>query len=181
MSKEILRKKLIDLRKNYFAGQKISFPKFEKILNKFYLRKKIFIGGYFPINSEIGCLEVLEELEKNKFKISLPVVKKNNSMDFYDWSFQEPLKINKLGIPEPDSKKKVYPDVLIIPLVGFDKNKFRLGYGGGYYDRYINSISKIKKIFKIGFAFSFQEILKLPVDKYDQKLDAILTDKKIII
>ena len=101
-------------------------------------------------------------------------------MDFYIWSFNDPLIINEKGIPEPYKKLKVYPDVMIVPLVAFDKNKFRLGYGGGYYDRYINSISKIKKIFKIGFAFSFQEILKLPVDKYDQKLDAILTDKKII-
>ena len=180
MSKEILRKKLIDLRKNYFAGQKISFLKFEKILKKFYSKKKIFIGGYFPINSEIGCLEILQELEKNKFKISLPVIKENNSMDFYDWSFQEPLKVNKRGIPEPNRKKKVFPDVLIVPLVGFDKNKFRLGYGGGYYDRYINKILNFKKVLTVGFAFSFQELKSIPVNKFDQKLDIILTDKKII-
>ena len=180
MSKEILRKKLISLRAEYFAGQKISFHKFEKILKKFNFKKKIFIGGYFPINSEIGCLDVLEELEKNEFKISLPVIKKNNSMDFYNWSFQEPLKINKLGIPEPNSKKKVYPDVLIIPLVGFDKNKFRLGYGGGYYDRYINKVLNFKKVFTVGFAFSFQELKKIPINKFDQKLDIILTDKRII-
>ena len=90
MSKEILRKKLINLRKINFADQKISFLKFEKILKKFYLKKKIYIGGYYPINSEIGCLDILQKLEKNKFKISLPVTKKNNNMDFYEWSFKEP-------------------------------------------------------------------------------------------
>ena len=101
-------------------------------------------------------------------------------MDFYDWSFQEPLKVNKRGIPEPNLKKKVFPDVLIVPLVGFDKNKFRLGYGGGYYDRYINKVLNFKKVLTVGFAFSFQELKSIPVNKFDQKLDIILTDKKII-
>ena len=82
-------------------------------------------------------MDILEILEKNNFKISLPITKKNNNMDFYEWSFQDPLKVSRQGIPEPTIKKKVIPDVLIVPLVGFDKNKFRLGYGGGFYDRYI--------------------------------------------
>ena len=77
-------------------------------------------------------------------------------------------------------KKKVFPDVLIVPLVAFDKNKFRLGYGGGYYDRYITKILKKKKILTIGLAFSFQKLKKIPINKFDQKLDYILTDKDII-
>ena len=99
-------------------------------------------------------------------------------MDFYEWSFQDLLKISKRGIPEPDTKKKVIPDVLIVPLVGFDKNKFRLGYGGGYYDRYIEKLLNLKKKFlTIGFAFSFQEIKKIPINRFDKKLDIILTNK----
>ena len=98
-------------------------------------------------------------------------------MDFYEWSFNEPLNISKIGIPEPSMEKKVYPDVLIVPLVGFDKNNFRLGYGGGFYDRYIKKISNKKKVLTVGFGFSFQEINKIPINKFDQKLDIILTDK----
>ena len=101
-------------------------------------------------------------------------------MDFYEWSFKKPLKISKQGIPEPYREKKVFPDVLIVPLVGFDKNKFRLGYGGGFYDRYISKMSKQKKVLTIGFAFSFQELKKVPIDKHDQKLNFILTEKGII-
>ena len=101
-------------------------------------------------------------------------------MDFYEWSFQDPLKVSRQGIPEPYKKKKVIPDVLIVPLVGFDKNKFRLGYGGGFYDRYISKSLNFKKILTIGFAFSFQEIAKIPINKFDQKLDIILTNKRII-
>ena len=180
MSKENLRKKLINLRKTNFKEQGVSFIQFKRILKKLKLKKNINIGGYYPINSEIGCLDILEMLEKNNFKISLPVTKTNNDMDFYEWSFKESLKVSYQGIPEPDSKKKVFPDVLIVPLVGFDNNKFRLGYGGGFYDRYIVKLSNLKKVFTIGFAFSFQKIKKIPINNFDQKLDFILTNKGII-
>ena len=180
MSKKNLRKKLLNLRKKNFKDQAISFTQFKKILKKNNLIHNINIGGYYPINSEIGCLDILEKLEQRNFKISLPVIKKNNNMDFYEWSFQEPLKISYQGIPEPNTKKKVFPDVLIVPLVGFDNNKFRLGYGGGFYDRYIAKLSNFKKVLSIGFAFSFQKIKKIPVNKFDRKLNFILTNKGII-
>ena len=101
-------------------------------------------------------------------------------MNFYKWSFFEPLKINKYGIPEPVIKNIVYPDILLIPLVAFDKNLNRLGYGGGYYDRLIEKLSKKKKIIKIGLALSIQKIDKVPIDVYDKKLDYIVTNKYII-
>ena len=72
-------------------------------------------------------------------------------MDFYKWSFTNPLRINRYGIPEPEKKILVHPDVLLIPLVAFDKNLNRIGYGGGYYDRLIARISKKKKNFKNWF------------------------------
>ena len=73
----------------------------------------------------------------------------------------------------------MYPDLLIVPLVAFDKFKYRLGYGGGYYDRYIKKIKNIKKVVTVGLAFSFQEVKNLPKNKYDKKLDFILTEKGI--
>ena len=175
-----MRKRLINFRKVNYFNYSVNFIKFKKIIKKFNSNKVINIGGYYPINNEIGCLEVLERLEENKFKISLPVIKKNNNMDFYEWSIQDPLKVNQRGIPEPFMRKKVYPDVLIVPLVGFDKNKFRLGYGGGFYDRYISKILNFKKVLTVGFAFSFQELKTIPINKFDQKLDFIFTNKGII-
>ena len=65
-------------------------------------------------------------------------------------------------------------------LVAYDDDLNRLGYGGGFYDRYLEKASKIKKIFKIGLGFSYQEIKKIPINKYDKKLDLIITEKKII-
>ena len=180
VSKETLRKKLLNLRKKNFKDKAITFIQFKKILKKMNFKNNINIGGYYPINSETGCLHILENLEKKEFKISLPVIKKKNNMDFYQWSFKDPLKVSKRGIPEPYIKKKVFPDVIIVPLVGFDKNKFRLGYGGGFYDRYISKIMNLKKILTVGLSFSFQEIKKIPINKFDQQLDIILTDRKII-
>ena len=100
-------------------------------------------------------------------------------MNFFKWSSKEPLELNKFGIPEPISKKIIYPDILLIPLVAFDDNLNRLGYGGGFYDRYINKIEEVKKIIKIGLAFSYQKIKKVPINQYDKKLDFIITEKKI--
>ena len=100
-------------------------------------------------------------------------------MDFFQYSIDEPLSINKYGIPEPISNKVVYPSILLVPLVAFDKDLNRIGYGGGFYDRYIYRIKKNKKIITIGLAYSFQKVKNIPVNKYDFKLDYILTNKGI--
>ena len=101
-------------------------------------------------------------------------------MDFYKCSFNEPLKINMYGVPEPEKIRLIYPDVILVPLVAFDEKLNRLGYGGGYYDRLIKKLSKKKNILKIGLALSTQKINNIPIDKYDKKLDYIVTDKYII-
>ncbi len=176
--KKNLRKKLISIRKkNYLEiSPNFSYNIFE-FLKKF---KNIrIIGGYIPINYEFDCLNLLKFLETKKYYISLPVIKNRTQMNFYKYSFADPLKLNKLGIQEPfKTKNKVVPDLIFVPLVGFDGNLNRLGYGGGFYDRYFEKNSKIKKIIKIGLAFSFQKITKLPVSKFDKKLDKIITEKK---
>ena len=180
MLKSKLRKKILKIREK--ENQKnihIDFNQIVKILKKEKIIKKT-IGGYYPINFEVDDLELLKKFEKKKINISLPVIKKNFQIDFYRWSFFDPLKVNKYGIPEPETKNIVYPDILLIPLVAFDKNLNRLGYGGGYYDRLIKKLSKKKKIIKIGLALSVQEIDKVPIDIHDQKLDYIVTNKYII-
>ena len=180
MFKSKLRKKILKLRKmKNFKNIKIDFDNVFYLLKKNNLTKKC-IGGYFPVNYEIDDLEILKKFEKKKYQISLPVIKKNFDMDFYSWSFDDPLKINQYGIPEPFLKKLIYPDILLVPLVAFDKNLNRLGYGGGYYDRVINKLSKKKDILKIGLALSVQKINNVPVTKYDKKLDYIVTDKYIL-
>ena len=180
MLKSKLRKKILKIRKNINTKNiKIDFEKILNLIKKKGITKKN-IGGYYPVNFEFDDLDILEKLEKKNFNISLPVIKKNYDMNFYKWSFNMPLKINKYGIPESESNVLIYPDVLLVPLVAFDKKLNRLGYGGGYYDRLIEKLTKKKKILKIGLALSVQEIDKVPINKYDQKLDYIVTNKSII-
>ena len=180
MLKSKLRKKILKVREKINKKNiQINFKQFIKILKIEKINKKI-IGGYYPVNFEIDDLALLRKFEKNRFVISLPVISKNFQMDYYKWTFSDPLRINKYGIPEPEIKNIVYPDILLIPLVAFDKNLNRLGYGGGYYDRLIEKLKKKKKIIKIGLALSIQEIDKVPINVYDQKLDYIVTNKHTI-
>ena len=97
-------------------------------------------------------------------------------MDFFQWSIKDPLKINKYGIPEPTSERVLYPNILLVPLVAFDKHFNRIGYGGGFYDRYIKKMKKNKNITTIGLAYSFQKVKKVPINDQDIKLDFVLTD-----
>ena len=180
MIKSNLRHKVLKIRKNNSKKSININP--SNIYS--YLKKKNYnlkiIGGYYPTNYEIDDLEILNYFFKKGSMISLPKIKKKNQMEFYKWYNNDPLFINKYGIPEPRTTNRVYPDILFVPLVAFDKDLNRLGYGGGFYDRYIQKISKIKKVVKVGLAFSFQKLKTIPINKHDKKLDIIITEIDII-
>ncbi len=180
MNKSYIRKKILSLRKkNYSKNLSINPKKFLKFLDKEKIKSKT-IGGYYSFNYELDIMNILEELEKKECILSLPKIGKNNTMNFYQWSFKDPLKINKYGIPETVTKKKINPGILLVPLVAFDNQLNRLGYGGGYYDRYISKLQINNKIVKIGIGFSFQKVKKITISKYDKKLDFIMTEKDFI-
>tara|TARA_B100000401_G_C52683133_1_gene660720 strand:- start:62 stop:598 length:537 start_codon:yes stop_codon:yes gene_type:complete len=178
VNKSEIRKKILRIRKNYqVKNKKINFKEILDILKERKIKKKI-IGGYYPYNYEINSIHILEKFEKKKYRISLPKIRKNSQMDFFQWSLKDPLTINKYGIPEPISTKIQYPNILLVPLVAYDKNLNRLGYGGGFYDRYIKKIRKKKDVITIGFSYSFQKIKQIKINKHDIKLDFVLTNKK---
>ena len=180
MLKSIIRKRILKKRKKRNNQNiKFSYSKIFKEISKRNFKNKI-IGAYYPVNFEINLLNFFQELENIGVKISLPVVKKNNQMDFYHWSFNDFLKLNKFGIPEPLKKKKLIPDIIFVPLVAYDRKLYRVGYGGGYYDRYFGRFPREKGNLKIGIAYSFQKINKVPINKFDKKLDIIITEKNIL-
>ena len=181
MNKTKLRKKFISLRKNKnIFNIEIKKEILKIISNKFVFKNKT-IAGYFPVNHEISIINLLKDLEKKNNKIVFPRIKNNNLMEFYRWNKIDFLTTNNFGIPEPNMSKKVEkPDIIFIPIVAFDNYKNRLGYGGGFYDRYLERMSKKKKFMTIGIAFSFQKINKVPINRYDRKLDLILTEKSYI-
>ena len=111
--------------------------------------------------------------------LSLPIITSKGKMRFVIWKPNDPLKVNRYGFLEPVNKKKItYPRIILVPLLAYDSNKNRLGYGAGYYDRFINNQQKKNSgIITIGLAFSFQKYKKIPISKFDKKLDYILTEK----
>ena len=179
--KDFLRKKYFSLRKKkYFEIEKNFFlPLINLIKEKFY-NKKINLSIYYPASFELNVLKLLKIDYVKRQTILLPVIEENNLMNFFKWKENEVLFVNKYGMLEPIKSKAVIPNVIIVPLLSFDNNKYRLGYGKGFYDRYLNRyLKKFNNIITIGIAFSFQKYHKLPVKNNDVKLDYILTEKGI--
>ena len=181
--KVFLRKKFLSKRKEkHSTVKKFNFNSIFKLINRHFRKKKITIAAYYPTNYEVNILKFLEEATKKNFKIVLPVIKPLSSMCFKLWIFKEPLYMNNFGILEPkNSKTEVVPDLVLVPLVAFDRQLNRIGYGRGYYDRSLAKIKRNKKdMISLGIAYSFQKSENIPVNKHDYKLDYIFTEKGII-
>lgn len=181
LQKNILRKKYYSLRKKkYFEIKKFFFNPLVKLLKTRYKKKILKIAIYYPSNYETNILKILENNYFKNKKFLLPVIEKNNMMNFFLWKKNEVLLVNKYGNLEPIKSISETPDVMLVPILAFDRHKFRLGYGKGYYDRYLKkNLKEYKKIVTVGVAFSFQKHDKLPTDKNDIKLNYILTEKGI--
>ena len=101
-------------------------------------------------------------------------------MNFFSWKRNNVLFVNEFGMLEPIKTQIKIPDVMLVPILAFDKYKYRLGYGKGFYDRYLNKyLKKFENILTVGVAFSFQRHHKLPNNQNDVKLDFIITEKGI--
>ncbi len=170
--KKTLRKLCLSRRDSLTPEQRKDFS--EKIIEKLlpYLKDKV-IFSYYPIGSEVD----LSSLEK-RFPIAYPVIFPNRKMEAY--LPKGPLIPNRYGIPEPDPNTSIKIEkedigVILVPCVGFSKRKDRLGYGGGYYDRYL----KETKALKIGIAFEVQKLDFLPIEENDIPLDLFITEKDV--
>jgi len=180
----------IKLRKKYFLRRKKKYfdisTNFFKPLNvlmtKNFNKKNINVASYYPSFFEVDVLNIFKFKFKRKLTNYLPVISGKNTMKFFYWKPHEALKINKFGMLEPASlNKNVVPDLMLVPLLAYDKNKFRLGYGKGYYDRFLNKyLTTNKNIVTVGIAFSFQKCEKIPIENFDVKLNYILNEKGII-
>ena len=178
MLKKHIRKRIIKAREIKNKNNlKVKFSLLREELKKKIFKNKI-VGSYYPVNFEADTFQLMKMFKQKGYKLSLPVISSKYYMNFYTWNLNDPLYVNKYGIPEPKSKIKVIPSILLIPMVAYDKRLNRLGYGGGYYDRFLKKYEK-KNILKIGLAITCQEVKKLPTNNFDKKMDYILTEKKL--
>tara|TARA_Y100000591_G_C21797655_1_gene680274 strand:- start:845 stop:1390 length:546 start_codon:yes stop_codon:yes gene_type:complete len=174
----IRRKYFLKRKKNYLEIKNIFFNPLIKLLKNKNIKN---ISLYYPSFYELNIFKILELKYFKKFNFLLPVIKENYSMTFCRWRQNDVLLVNKYGIPEPLKLKNKIPDLMLVPMLAYDKNKNRLGYGKGFYDRYLKKYVKSpKKIVTVGVAFSFQKHHNLPINKNDIKLDYVMTEKGLI-
>ena len=181
LSKEQLRIKYLKIRKlNYFEVNEIYFKPLISYLNKLYKKKTYNLSLYYPSNYEVNTLKLFKIInQKNNIVSLLPAITGKNKMKFHKWNYLDILMVNRYGMLEPEvSKKQIIPDIILVPLLAFDSQNNRLGYGKGYYDIILNKyLKKNKNIITIGVAFSFQKYNKLPASSFDVGLNFILTEK----
>jgi 5-formyltetrahydrofolate cyclo-ligase len=181
LEKKKLRKKFLQIRrKKYFEVNKDYFTPLKKLISKIFKRKKLNLSIYYPSNNEVNTLKFLEVIDK-KITTLLPVIDNKNDMKFCIWSNLDILKVNKYGMLEPSTQSKsIIPEMSLVPLLAFDEENYRLGYGKGFYDKFLNKYLKLnKKIITVGVAFSFQKYDNLPSSILDVKLNYILTERGI--
>ena len=177
--KSILRKKYFNLRKKrYYEIDKKFFSPLISFIKSNFKKENLKLALYYPASFEVNVLKLLENQYMNNKNILLPVIEKKNRMNFFSWKKNHVLLVNKFGILEPQKTRFKIPNLILLPILAFDGNKYRLGYGKGFYDRFLNKyLKKISNILTVGVAFSFQKHHRLPVNNNDVKLDHILTEK----
>ena len=177
--KQNIRKFLIDRRNELSSEYELKNNSHNHIKTLLEDIGKCKIGSYFPFRNEISTKLIHELLFSLEFEISLPCVNdEDQNLIFRNWKTNDDLVKNKYSILQPkDDAIEDYPVMIIVPLVGFSMSGYRLGYGGGYYDRFIDAKNKSGKIITVGFGYTFQEVNDLPIESHDQKLNWILTEK----
>ncbi len=177
--KQNIRKFLIDRRNELSSEYELKNNSHIHIKTLLEDIGKCKIGSYFPFRNEISTKLIHELLFSLEFEISLPCVNdEDQNLIFRNWKTNDDLVKNKYSILQPkDDAIEDYPEMIIVPLVGFSMSGYRLGYGGGYYDRFIGAKNKSGKIITVGFGYTFQEVNDLPIESHDQKLNWILTEK----
>jgi 5-formyltetrahydrofolate cyclo-ligase len=136
------------------------------------------VSGFSPIRSEISPLPLMRRIADAGASLALPVMTgRGQPLTMRAWSFGAPLVAGVWGIREPPADApEVFPDILIVPLAAFDRRGYRLGYGGGYYDRTIDRLRAMKPVTAIGLAFAAQQIDEVPATPRDERLDLVLTE-----
>jgi 5-formyltetrahydrofolate cyclo-ligase len=140
------------------------------------------VAGFMPMKSEISPLPLMRKLADAGARLALPVVAgRGQPLIMRAWAFGSPLAAGVWGIREPSSTAPALaPDILIVPLLAFDRAGQRIGYGAGYYDMTIAALREQKAVLAIGIAFAAQEIAAVPATPHDAPLDLVLTEREVI-
>nr|WP_245222565.1 5-formyltetrahydrofolate cyclo-ligase [Ruegeria sp. HKCCSP351] len=172
-------------RKAAFARRKVAFDtrvpgaagRLSEVLAGY---RSVPLSGYMPIRTEIDPVSAMAEAAAYG-PVGVPVIQAaGKPLKFSRWTPEGPLKDGPFGAKVPEVDDYFDPEILIVPLVAFDANGGRLGYGGGFYDRTLEGLRGKRATMAIGFAFDAQEAQDLPLEPTDQPLDMVVTESRVL-
>jgi 5-formyltetrahydrofolate cyclo-ligase len=145
------------------------------------------VAGYWACDGELPLNLVIPPLAARDQRFLLPTLGEDGQLRFAPWSAGEPVQPNRYGIPEPATPREWFApfqlDLVLVPLLGFDRHGHRLGYGGGWYDRsfaFLNEQARPTEPLLVGIAYDFQELPAIKPERWDVPLDFIATDRELI-
>jgi 5-formyltetrahydrofolate cyclo-ligase len=142
----------------------------------------IVVSGFMSIKSEINPLPLMQKLAARGARLALPrIIGRGHPLDMRTWEFGAPLARGQWGIREPQADApEVDPDILLVPLLAFDRAGYRIGFGAGYYDMTLTALRARKTVAAVGIAFAAQEVSAVPHTERDARLDLVLTEREVI-
>jgi 5-formyltetrahydrofolate cyclo-ligase len=146
------------------------------------VRPGAIVSGFSPLKSEINPVPLMRAFAAAGATLALPVVAgRGKPLTMRSWNFGEPLVSGVWGIREPPpGAPEVFPDILIVPMLAFDRAGRRIGYGAGYYDMTIARLRGMKPVIALGIAYAAQELAEIPATPRDAALDLVLTERETV-
>jgi 5,10-methenyltetrahydrofolate synthetase len=177
-SKAELRKRLLQTRNEAAAAGRADASLAEHLRAALACYAPHTVGFYWPLVGEFDARAIIAEwlAQDVRRQAALPVVAmRGHALQFHAWTPEAAMRVGHHRIPEPEAAQPVLPDLLLVPCVGFDNDGYRLGYGGGYYDRTLAAWPDVAKPRTLGIAYEACRAT-LPRELHDVPLDAIVTD-----
>jgi 5-formyltetrahydrofolate cyclo-ligase len=182
--KKKLRKVLVEKRNTIKQNstEEFNIEVFNQLIESVDFGKIKYVASFISIRSEISTNQLNEKILEMKKTLSFPLIEKNSQeLIFKKFNSNKNFELGKFNIPEPSKEnKEIFPQLFFVPCLGFDLNGYRIGYGGGFYDKTFAKLKRLNyKFYAVGFAFDKQKQNQIPKENYDYKLDFVLTEKQL--
>ena len=175
-AKRLVRQRMLAAREAWdpACGQALG----QHVLNHTPPPEGAVVSGFWPMGQEIDIRPLLTDLHTRGHRVVLPETpKRGNPLIFRLWHPGSVMVQERFGTSHPDGPVLI-PDFLLVPLLAFDRRGYRVGYGAGYYDR---TLGRLPGRFRLGVAYAEQELDEVPAGPYDERLDAVATERGVIL
>lgn len=178
-----------DARKAAFAARKLARQNApdagqavrDHLMASRWLTGARVVAAYRPIRTEIDPTPLMEAMHLAGHRITVPVILgEGEPLEFREWWPGVAMQPGPFGAEIPVDTHVLIPDLILAPLLAFDRRGYRLGYGGGFYDRTLEGLRATRRVRALGLAYAAQEIPEVPIEPTDQRLDAILTEQGVM-